>query len=114
MRRNRLTAKGREHCNEKNLENTERNKQHEVKNSKEQASIAKKDRNRKKWGAERVLEDGKKNKKSKWWETTRKCMNWAQIEEQEIKEKTATEIKGSVAKVVEEEWKDDYWRRKTP
>ena len=37
----------------------------------------------------RVLEDSKKNKESKWWETTRKYMNWAQIEEREIKEKTA-------------------------
>ena len=50
--------KTREHCNEKNLESTkegctsnnkriDRNKQHEVENSKEQASIPKKDRNRK-------------------------------------------------------------------
>ena len=29
----------------------------------------------------RILEDSKKNKKSKWWETKRKYMNWAQIEE---------------------------------
>ena len=29
----------------------------------------------------RILEDSKKNKKSKWWETTRKYTNWAQIEE---------------------------------
>ena len=50
--------KSREKCNEKNLESTkvgctssnkgrDRNKQHEVENSKEQASIPKKDRNRK-------------------------------------------------------------------
>ena len=55
-RRNRQIAKNREHCNEKNLESTkvgstssnkrrDRNKQHEVVNSKEQASIPKKDRN---------------------------------------------------------------------
>ena len=37
----------------------------------------------------RILEDSKKNKKSKWWETTRKYINQAQIEEQEIKEKRA-------------------------
>ena len=36
-----------------------------------------------------ILEDSKKNKKSKWWETIRKYMNWAQIEEREIKERTA-------------------------
>ena len=55
---NRQIAKSREHCNKKNLESTKvgstssnkmrnRNKQHEIKNSKEQASIYKKDRNRK-------------------------------------------------------------------
>ena len=48
----------------------------------------------------RILEDSKKHKKSKWWETTRKYMNWAQIEEREIKEKTAKEIRGKIAKVV--------------
>ena len=37
----------------------------------------------------RILEDSKKNKRSKWWETTRKYMNWAQIEEREIRESTA-------------------------
>ena len=58
MRTNRLIAKSREHCNEKNLESTkvgctssnkrrDRNKQHEGKNSKEHTSIPKKDRNRK-------------------------------------------------------------------
>ena len=34
-------------------------------------------------------------------------MNWAQIEEREIKEKTAKEIKGRIAKVVEEEWREE-------
>ena len=47
----------------------------------------------------RIMEDGKKNKKSKWWETTRKYMNGAQIEEREIKEKTAKEIRGKIEKV---------------
>ena len=57
-RRNRQIEENREQCNEKNLESTkvgctssnkrrDRNKQHEVENSKEQASIPKKDRNRK-------------------------------------------------------------------
>ena len=41
----------------------------------------------------RILEDGKKTKKSKWWETSRKYMNWAQIEEREIKESAAKESK---------------------
>ena len=54
----------------------------------------------------RILEDSKKNKKSKCWETTRKYMNWAQIEG-EIKEKTAKEIRGRTAKVVEEEWREE-------
>ena len=59
QQRNEITEKNlniREHCNEKNLENSkggrrgsnkrrDRNKQHEVENSKEQASIPKKDRN---------------------------------------------------------------------
>ena len=58
----------------------------------------------------RILEDSKKNKKSKWWETTRKYMNWAQIEEREIKEKTAKEIRGKIAKVVEEEWREELLR----
>ena len=49
----------------------------------------------------RILEDSKKNMKSKWWETTRKYMNWAQIEQREIKESTAKEIRGKIAKVVE-------------
>ena len=55
----------------------------------------------------RILEDSKKNKKSKWWETTRKYMNWAQIEEREIKEGTAKEIRGKIAKEVEEEWREE-------
>ena len=57
-RRNRQITKEQKKCNEKNLESTkvgctssnkrrDRNKQHEVENSKEQASIPKKDRNRK-------------------------------------------------------------------
>ena len=44
----------------------------------------------------RILEDSKKNKKRKWWETTRKYMNWAQIEEREIKERTGKEIRGKI------------------
>ena len=34
-------------------------------------------------------------------------MNWAQIEEQEIKEKIAKEIRRRIAKVVEEEWREE-------
>ena len=62
----------------------------------------------------RILEDSKKNKKSKWWETTRKYMNWAQIEEQEIKERTAKEIRG---KNYRWKWRkngEKNWRRRTP
>ena len=55
----------------------------------------------------RILEDSKKNKKSKLWETTRKYMNWAQMEEREIKESTAKEIRGKIAKVAEEEWREE-------
>ena len=33
-------------------------------------------------------------------------MNWAQIEKREIKERTAKEIGGKIAKVVEEEWRE--------
>ena len=33
-------------------------------------------------------------------------MNWAQIEEREIKERIAKEIRGKIAKVVEEEWRE--------
>ena len=59
----------------------------------------------------RILEDSKKHKKSKWWETTRKYMNWAQIEEREIKEETAKEIRGKIAKVVEEEWREEMEKK---
>ena len=52
----------------------------------------------------RILED---SKKSKWWETTRKYMNWAQMEEREINESTTKEIRGKIAKVVEEEWREE-------
>ena len=34
-------------------------------------------------------------------------MNWAQIEEREIKERTPKEIRGKIAKVVEEEWREE-------
>ena len=34
-------------------------------------------------------------------------MNWAQIKEQEIKERTAKEIRGKTAKVVDEEWREE-------
>ena len=64
----------------------------------------------------RILEDSKKNKKSKWWETTRKYMNymnWAQIEERQIKESTAKEIRGKIAKVMEKNGEKN-WRRRTP
>ena len=83
----------------------DRIKQHEVNNSKEQSFIASYLRRIEAGNNEVlkiILEDSKKNKKSKWWETTRKYTNWAQIEEQEIKEKTAKEIRGRIAKVVEE------------
>ena len=63
----------------------------------------------------RILEDNKKNKESKWRETTREYMNWAKIEEREIKERTTKEIRGKIAKVVEEEWREELnWRRKAP
>ena len=38
-------------------------------------------------------------------------MNWAQIEEREIKEKTAKEIRGKIAKVVEEEWREEMEKK---
>ena len=60
----------------------------------------------------RILEDSKKHKKTKWWETTRKYMNWAQIEKLEIKERTAKEIRGNIAKVVQEEWREEPWHTK--
>ena len=44
----------------------------------------------------RILEDTKRNKKSKWLQTTEKYLNWVQIREQEIKEKIAKEFRGSV------------------
>ena len=59
----------------------------------------------------RMLENCKKNKKSKWWENTKKYMNWAQIEEREIKEKTAKEMRGRIAKVVEEEWRKELEKK---
>ena len=59
----------------------------------------------------RILEDSKKHKKSKWWETTRKYMNYAQIEEREIKERTAKEIRGKIAKVVKEEWREEMEKK---
>ena len=34
-------------------------------------------------------------------------MNWAQIEEREIEERTAKEISGKIAKAVEEEWREE-------
>ena len=56
--------------------------------------------------------DSKKNKKSKWRETTIKYMNWAQIEEREIKEWKAKEIRGKIAKVVElEEWREELEKK---
>ena len=54
----------------------------------------------------RIVEDSKKNKESKWWGTTRKYMSWAQIEEREIKERTAKEIRGKIANVVKKEWRE--------
>ena len=59
----------------------------------------------------RILEDSKKNKKSKLRESTKKYMNWAQIEEREIKESAAKEIRGKIANVVEEEWREEELRR---
>ena len=59
----------------------------------------------------RILEDSKKHKKSKWWETTRKYTNGAKIEEREIKERKAKEIRGKIAKVVEEEWREELEKK---
>ena len=59
----------------------------------------------------RILEDRKKNKKSKWWKTTRKYMNCTQLEEREVKEKTAKEIRGKIEKVVEEEWREELKKK---
>ena len=33
--------------------------------------------------------------------------DWAKIEEREMKERTAKEIRGKIAKVVEEEWREE-------
>ena len=38
-------------------------------------------------------------------------MNWAQIEEREIKEMTAKEIRGKIAKVVGEEWREEMKKK---
>ena len=38
-------------------------------------------------------------------------MNWSQIEEREIKERTAKEIRGKIAKVVEEEWREELEKK---
>ena len=38
-------------------------------------------------------------------------MNWAQIEEREIKERTAKEIRGKIVKVVEEEWRGELEKK---
>ena len=59
----------------------------------------------------RILEDSKKNKKSKLWETIRKYINFAQIEEREIKEGTSKEIRGKIAKVGEEEWREELEKK---
>ena len=59
----------------------------------------------------RILEESEKNKKSKWWETTRKYINWSQIEEREIKERTANEIRGKIGQVVEEEWREELEKK---
>ena len=56
----------------------------------------------------RILEG---SKKKKMWETTRKYMNWAQIEEREIKESTAKEIRGKITKVVEDEWREELEKK---
>ena len=118
-RRNRQVSKSREHCNEKNLESTKvgctgSNKRRYIGISNMEARIARRSflylRRIQKGNNEvlkKVLEDSKKSKKNKWWETTRKYMNWAQIEERGIKEKTAKEIRGRIAKVVEDEWREE-------
>ena len=38
-------------------------------------------------------------------------MNWAQIEEQELKESAAKEIRGKIVKVVEEEWREEMEKK---
>ena len=38
-------------------------------------------------------------------------MNWAQIEERELKESTAKEIRRKIAKVVEEEWRKELEKK---
>ena len=38
-------------------------------------------------------------------------MNWAQIEEREIKESTAKEIRGKMTKVVEDEWREELEKK---
>ena len=38
-------------------------------------------------------------------------MNWAQIEERETKERTAKEIEGKIAKVAEEEWREELEKK---
>ena len=40
-------------------------------------------------------------------------MNWAQIEEREIKERPEKEIRGKIAKVVEEEWREELEKKKS-
>ena len=121
-RRNRQIPKSREHFNEKNLESTKWAAQSAIRGeigiSSMKSRIARSRLlylRRIETGnnevLKRILEDNKKNKESKWWEATREYMNWAQIEEREIKERTTKEIRGKIAKVVEEEWREELEKK---
>ena len=71
----------------------------------------------------RRIETGNNEALKKYWKTVRnirkvnggkppeKYMNWAQIKEREIKESAAKEIRGKIAKVVEEQWREELQKK---
>ena len=58
----------------------------------------------------RILEDSKKNEKSKWWETTRKYNELGTNRRTRNKRKHTKE-RGKIAKVVEEEWREELEKK---
>ena len=53
----------------------------------------------------RIMRSGREGRRSDWWEDTRRCLEWAQIGEDELSVVSGSEVKRRVAGKVEEEWR---------
>ena len=59
-----------------------------------------------------VIEDMKERNEG-WWKNTKKCMDWAGITMDEVKQMTGSEVKKKIADRVAEKWREEVGSKST-